>query len=129
WEYINKLHNDKMNVWYLARTGDGTPFHLYTTKPVEEANLEGFTVRVTPIYRSFFEALGASSVQTPPSEVYTSLERGVVDGYVWSIQGIFDLGWQEVTEGRVDPGFYTSDVVILVNLDKWVSLSDEQREF
>ncbi|HLS51246.1 MAG TPA: TRAP transporter substrate-binding protein DctP [Burkholderiaceae bacterium] len=129
WDYINKLHNDKMNVWYLARTGDGTPFHLYTNKPVEKADLKGFTLRVTPIYRSFFEALGANSVQTPPSEVYTSLERGVVDGYGWPIQGIFDLGWHEVTKARVDPGFYTSDVAILMNLDKWNSLSDEQRDF
>lgn len=129
WDYINKLHNDKMNVWYLARTGDGTPFHVYTNKPVNKADLKGLTLRVTPIYRSFFESLGANSVQTPPSEVYTSLERGVVDGYGWPIQGILDLGWQEVTKARVDPGFYTSDVAILVNLDKWKSLSDEQRAF
>ena len=31
----------------------------------------------------------------PPGEVYTALERGVVDGYGWPITGIFDLGWHE----------------------------------
>jgi len=129
WEYINELHNKKMNAWYLARTGDGVPFHMYTNKPVDKADLSGFTLRVTPVYRAFFEALNASSIQTPPSEVYTALERGVVDGYGWPIQGVLDLGWQEVTKARVDPGFYTVDVNILVNLDKWKSLSDEQRAF
>jgi len=129
WEYINELHNKKMNAWYLARTGDGVPFHMYTNKPVEKADLSGFTLRVTPVYRAFFEALNASSIQTPPSEVYTALERGVVDGYGWPIQGVLDLGWQEVTKARVDPGFYTVDVNILLNLDKWKSLSDEQRAF
>lgn len=42
-------------------------------------------------------ALGATVVQTAPGEVYTALERGVVDGYGWSITGIFDLGWHEKT--------------------------------
>lgn len=129
WEYINELHNKKMNSWYLARTGDGNPFHLYVNKPVNKADLSGLTLRVTPVYRAFFEKLHASSIQTPPSEVYTALERGVVDGYGWPIQGVLDLGWQEVTKARVDPGFYTVDVNVLVNLDKWKSLSDEQREF
>ena len=129
WEYINELHNKKMNVWYLARTGDGVPFHLYVNKPVNKADLTGLTLRVTPVYRAFFEALHGNSIQTPPSEVYTTLERGVVDGYGWPIQGILDLGWQEVTKARVDPGFYNVDVNVLVNLDKWKSLSDEQRAF
>lgn len=129
WDYFNQLHNDQMNTWFLATTGDGVPFHLYVNKPVEDANLKGLTLRVTSVYRAFFEQLGASNVQTPPSEVYTALERGVVDGYGWPIQGVLDLGWHEVTKARVDPGFYNVNVNVLINLDKWKSLSDEQRDF
>lgn len=128
WEFLNKLHNEKMNAWYLARTGDGVPFHLYLNKPIDKADLRGLTLRVTPIYRAFFAALGANLVQTPPGEVYTALERGVVDGYGWPIQGIFDLGWQEKTKYRVDPGFYQVDVNILVNQDRWKKLTDAQRD-
>ncbi len=129
WELINELHNKKMNTWYLARTGDGVPFHLYVNKPVTKADLSGLTLRVTPVYRAFFEALNGNSIQTPPSEVYATLERGVADGYGWPIQGILDLGWHEVTKARVDPGFYSVDVNVLANLDKWKSLNDEQRAF
>ncbi|RIY39424.1 TRAP transporter substrate-binding protein DctP [Neopusillimonas maritima] len=129
WEFINELHNKKMNVWFLGRSGVGQPFHLYVNKPVDKADLSGLTLRVTPVYRSFFEKLGANAIQTPPSEVYTTLERGVADGYGWPIQGILDLGWHEVTKARVDPGFYQVDVNALVNLDKWNSLTDEQRAF
>jgi len=128
WAYINELHNKKMNVWYLARTGDGVPFHLYLNKPITGPDLSGLTLRVTPVYRTFFSELGANNVTTPPGEVYTALERGVVDGYGWPIQGILDLGWQEVTKFRVDPGFYAVDVNILVNLDKWKGLSEAQRD-
>lgn len=129
WEYINELHNNKMNVWYLARTGENVPFHLYTTRQIDKPDLSGMTLRVTPVYTAFFRALGGNVVQTAPGEVYTALERGVVQGYGWPIQGVLDLGWQDVTKFRVDPGFYNVDVNVLVNLNRWKSLNDEQRAF
>jgi TRAP-type C4-dicarboxylate transport system substrate-binding protein len=128
WAFVNKLHNDKMNVWYLGRGGDGIPFHLYLTKAIDKPDLTGLTIRVTPVYRAFFTALGANLVQTPPGEVYTALERGVVQGYGWPVQGIFDLGWQERTKYRVDPGFYSVDVGVLVNLDRWKKLTPTQQD-
>lgn len=127
WEYINKLHNEKLNAYYLARTGDGVPFHLYVNKPITQPDLKGLTIRVTPVYRAFFDALGANLVQTAPGEVYTALERNVIDGYGWPTQGILDLGWQEKTKYRVDPGFYVVDVNFLVNLNSWKKLNDKQR--
>ena len=127
WALINKLHNEKLNAYYLARTGDGVPFHLYLNKPIDKPDLKGLTIRVTPVYRAFFAELGANLVQTAPGEVYTALERNVIDGYGWPIQGIFDLGWQEKTKYRVDPGFYVVDVNFLVNLDTWKKLNDAQR--
>jgi TRAP-type C4-dicarboxylate transport system substrate-binding protein len=66
-------------------------------------------------------------VRTAPGEVYTALERGAIDGYGWPIQGVLDLGWDEQTKFRVDPGFYQVDVDVIVNLDKWNGLTDEQR--
>ncbi len=129
WEYLNKLHNEKLNAYFLARQGDGTPFHLYLTKKIDKPDLTGLRIRVTPIYRAFFVKLGATVTRTAPGEVYTALERGVVDGYGWPMQGILDLGWQEVTKYRIDPGFYEVDVNVLVNLDKWNQLAPEQQAF
>lgn len=128
WAYINKLHNEKLNAYYLATTGEKVPFHLYVNKPITKPDLHGLTLRVTPVYRAFFAALGANLVQTAPGEVYTALERGVIDGYGWPIQGILDLGWQEKTKYRVDPGFYHVEVNFLVNLNTWnKKLNDKQR--
>ncbi|MBI4636818.1 MAG: TRAP transporter substrate-binding protein DctP, partial [Candidatus Rokubacteria bacterium] len=79
--------------------------------------------------RAFFTSLGATVMQTAPGEVYTALERGVVDGYGWPIGGIFDLNWQERTKFRVDPGFYDAEVSLLVNLDTWKRLTPAQRDF
>ena len=68
-------------------------------------------------------------MQTAPGEVYTALERGVVDGYGWPIGGIFDLNWHEKTKYRVDPGFYDAEVSLLVNLDTWKRLTPAQRDY
>ena len=127
YDIINELHQEKMNAYFLARTGDHVPFHLYLTKPIDKPDLSGLTIRTTPVYRAFFEKLGANLVQTAPGEVYTALERGSIDGYGWPIQGVLDLGWDEQTKYRVDPGFYQVDVNILVNLDVWNGLGDEQK--
>lgn len=127
WDYVNQLHMEKMNAYDLARQKDCVPFHLYLNKRIEGPDLTGLKIRVTPIYREFFAALGASNIQTAPGEVYTALERGTVDGYGWPIQGVLDLGWHEVTKYRVDPGFYRVAVDVLVNLDVWNGLSDDQK--
>ena len=129
WEYINKLHEERVNAHYLARHADGVPFHLYLTRKIGRPDLTGLKIRVTPIYRAFFVKLGATVLRTKPGEVYTALERGVVDGYGWPIQGVLDLGWHEVTKYRVDPGFYNADLGVLVNLDVWRSLRPEQITF
>jgi TRAP-type transport system periplasmic protein len=127
YDYMAKLYAERMNAIFLARLVDNNQFHLYLNKPISTPDLTGLKIRITPVYRDFFQALGATVVQTPPGEVYTSLERGVVDGYGWPITGIFDLGWHEKTKYRVDPGFYTVEVSILVNKTTWDKLSDAQK--
>jgi len=128
-DLINKVWNEKANMQYLGRVIDFTPFHLYLTKKIDKPDLTGLKIRITPVYRDFFQALGATVVQTAPGEVYTALERGVVDGYGWPINGIFDFNWQEKTRFRVDPGFYSAEVSLVMNLDKWKSLSQTQKDF
>jgi TRAP-type C4-dicarboxylate transport system substrate-binding protein len=128
YEYINKIWNQKGNMLYLARIVQWQPFHLYLNKKIDRPDLAGLKIRVTPVYREFFTALGATVMQTAPGELYTALERGVVDGYGWPIGGIFDLGWQEKTKFRVDPGFYDAEVSLIVNLDTWKKLTPTQRD-
>lgn len=126
-DYMAKLYAQKMNAHFLARLVDDNPFHLYLNKRISKPDLTGLKLRITPVYRDFFQALGGTVVQTAPGEVYTALERGVVDGYGWPITGIFDLGWHERTKFRVDPGFYSAEVSVLVNKSAWDKLNDKQK--
>src|SRR5258708_8710611 len=88
---------------------------MYLKKPISSPDLTGLKIRITPVYRDFFQALGATVVQTAPGEVYTALERGVVDGYGWPITGLFDLGWHQKPKYRVYPGFYPAPRSIPLN--------------
>jgi TRAP-type transport system periplasmic protein len=128
WDYINQLHNQRLNAWYLARQFHNVPFHIYLNKKIDKLDLTGLKIRVTPVYKDVVEALGGTAVTTAPGEVYTALERGVVDGYGWPVLGIFDLGWDKVTKYRLEPPFYSVEVGVLVNLDAWKSLNDAQRK-
>ena len=126
---INELWLQKANMAYLARMVEDQPFHLYLNKKVEKPDLTGLKIRITPVYRDFFASLNANVVTTPPGEVYTALERNVVDGYGWPIGGIFDLNWHEKTKYRVDPGFYDAEVSILMNLDAYKKLAPKQKAY
>src|SRR5262245_17961547 len=126
-EAINQVWNEKANMQYLGRMVEDQPFHIYTTKKIDKPDLSGVKRRIAQVYRDFVQALGATVITTPPGEVYTALERGVVDGYGWPIGGIFDLNWQEKTKYRVDPGFYDAEVSVVMNLPAYKKLSDAQR--
>ncbi len=128
-EAINKVWNEKGNMQYVGRPVENQPFHIYTNKKIDKPDLTGLKIRITPVYRSFFQALGANVITISPGEVYTALERGVVDGYGWPIGGIFDLNWQEKTKYRVDPGFYDAEVSIIMNLPAYKRLTDAQRAY
>ena len=81
-----------------------------------QAGLLGLKLRVSPNYRAFFSRLGATLVQTQPSEIYTSMERNVVDGYGWPDLGNRRAGLLPVTKRRLEPGFFVAPNEILVNL-------------
>ena len=127
-DYMAKLYDAEDECHFPGSPHRQQPFHLYLTKPITKPDLTGLKLRITPVYRDFFQALGATVVQTAPGEVYTALERGVVDGYGWPITGIFDLGWHEKTKYRVDPGFYSAEVSDPDQQDAWDKLNDAQQK-
>jgi len=127
-DYLNKSMLER-GLYYYARTGDGVPYHIYLNKKIDKADLTGLKIRIAPIYREFFTKLGATVVQIPPGEVYTALDRGVVDGYGWPLLGIFDLGWHERTKFRVDPGFYNIELGVVFSAKAWNALTPAQRAF
>jgi TRAP-type transport system periplasmic protein len=132
-DLLNQIHQEKMNVYYLGHPDGGIQFHIYMTKePQLKADgmpdMTGVKLRGAPIYREFFtDALGATFVQVNVPEVYTALERGTVDGLGWPAIGLMDLSWDNFLKYRIDPGYFQTDLSILVNLDRWNALPDDAK--
>ncbi|NIZ09360.1 TRAP transporter substrate-binding protein DctP [Pseudooceanicola sp. HF7] len=132
-ELVNEAFHEKGNAHVLAHVDGGAGFHLWTTKKPSvgedgQLDLSGIRLRSSPLYRAFLEELGATIVVQPAGEVYTSLERGVVDGTGYPVTGLRDYGWDKFLKYRIDPGFFQTDVLISMNLDSWEGLSPEAKE-
>jgi TRAP-type C4-dicarboxylate transport system substrate-binding protein len=128
--FINQGHNEKVGVEYLTTYGDGDGFVLYLRdkKISKPEDLKGLKIRVTPIYRAMFSAFGAELVTSPPTELTSMLERGVVDGFGFSTLSIKDNGWSKFVKYRIEPQFYVPNNAMIVNLAKWRSLPQDVRD-
>ena len=133
-ELLDQIHQEKMGVKYLGWFDSGVCYNLWTRdepKLDAEGNLDvsGLKLRGNAVYNAFFtEYLGAQVIDLPTTEVYSALERGVVDATGWTQIGLIDLKWNEFLNYRIEPCFFSTDLGVIVNLDKWNSLSDEARQ-
>jgi TRAP-type C4-dicarboxylate transport system substrate-binding protein len=118
----------KLNSKILAIGETSAQFYLYMTikpklGPDGVIDLKGVKIRTTGAYRPLIEALGGTPVQiTNAGEVYTALERGLVDGFGWPTVGLASQKLVKLVKYRVDPPFYHLANVVLINIDKWNSL-------
>jgi TRAP-type C4-dicarboxylate transport system substrate-binding protein len=118
--FLDKIHQEKVSCVYLGRLGHNLPFTIYLTKPVKGLDdLKGLKIRCSPTLVGFLKKIGANPVVIPPPEVYTALERGVVDGFTWPAGLIKDWGWEKVTKCVVQPGVYNGANVLVMNKKKW----------
>lgn len=85
-------------------------------------DLSGMKMRTTPLYTPFLKAMGAITKNISPAEVYTALERGVVDGLAWPEGGVAFRGWQRFIKYRVEPGFFRSTTMATMNKTKFDKL-------
>ena len=124
WDLMNKVLNEQANMELIQAWGDGVQFHIYLRdKKIASPDLTGLKMRVTPLYTAGFQKMGASTVQIPFNELYTALERKVIDGYGITLSNIVTWGWSKFTKYRVDPGFYEVWSAFVINKKTWDGLS------
>ena len=129
YDYLDKLHNQKTNTHFLARNGLGIEYNLFLTKPIKKLeDIKGMKIRVNPSTVPIIKSLGAVPIQMPPSDLFTALERGVVQGQVMPSYVLRPFGLVKVTKYMVFPGMFDSPNSIVVNLDKWKKLPKHLRD-
>lgn len=113
----------KLNLKLLARV-QVSNFYLWTTSNAKTlADLKGRKMRTGGIYDKLMRKLGIAPVYMNAPDVYTALERGVVDGFGWPTTGVLRLGWLKKAKYVIDlPFFGNSNLGALMNLDNWKKL-------
>jgi TRAP-type C4-dicarboxylate transport system substrate-binding protein len=105
---------------------NGTPNFDISNNKVQirtMADMAGLKLATTePSMIPALEILGAVPVFMPPPEIYTSLERGMVDGTVLSWDALKSFKSFEVTKYRTVVGLYIARMITMMNMDTWNSL-------
>ncbi|MFC4233638.1 TRAP transporter substrate-binding protein [Thalassospira xianhensis] len=95
------------------------------------ADLKGLKVRAPEgLIQEVFAAAGAVPVNLPYSEVYTSLDKGVIDAADSTVFSTnHQQGLHKVAVHPVYPGFHSMPLVeVAMNLDKWNSMPEDLQE-
>ena len=109
-------------VWYGAES-------LVSKKPIRKlTDFKGVKIRAPQgIGQDIFQILGAAPVNLPGSEVYTALERGVVDASDWGTLSMNqDLGYHKLAPYPIYPGYHSMPLAdFAVNMNSWNALPDD----
>jgi len=128
---IREHYRKNADVEYLpAFIGIGNALAL--KEPISSLDdLAGRTIRVYPGSTGpFIEALGGNAAPMSISEVYSAIDRGVVDGAVagGSHAVNISLGLHEVARYLIRPDFGEGQAAIIFNGDVWRKLTPGQQK-
>jgi TRAP-type C4-dicarboxylate transport system substrate-binding protein len=98
-------------------------YQIILRKPLTPAgNLQGHKIRGNATYANVIKMLGGTVVTLPPGEVYTALDKGVIDGFAWTNYGVADMRLYEPAKFVLRPAFGFGTYAILANLAAWNKL-------
>ena len=130
YEKFKKVYDKQYSEVKVLHLIAGTGYYLYTTKPVR--SLEDFKgmkiVAAGGAPRAATSALGAVPVPIPTPEVYSSLEKGVVEGAWYGGGAPMDFRFYEVAKYRTDIQLYVAAYQTVMSLNTWNSFPKDMQE-
>jgi TRAP-type C4-dicarboxylate transport system substrate-binding protein len=125
-ELWGEIFEKRVNAKYLGKLHNNVTFNVFINKRIDKlADFKGLKIRVMPLYIPFIKSLGASPVTMPPTDIYTGMERGVVDGFMWPRVGMISWGLQEVTKFMIEPGVFQMEPATAINMDRWKKIPQD----
>ncbi|MGQ7249467.1 TRAP transporter substrate-binding protein [Halomonas sp. V046] len=114
-------------VLYMFTTGPGY-IHTVDTDVRTPADLEGLRIRrPTAVAGDILENMGASPVGMPAPDIYTSMQRGVIDGLSFPWEGMKGFRINELVEYHTQVPFYSLVFVATMSQRAYDRLNPEQQ--
>lgn len=102
---------------------------LVLKKPVETPDdLEGLKLRMSKgMFSEVFEKFGTIPIEMAGTEVYSALDKGVVDGADWGTLSMNEeLGFHDIAEYAIYPSVHSMSIAdVTIKKDVWDGLSPE----
>ncbi len=129
WDHLDKFYQKTHGLKLLAISPNSTKgYHIFLKKPLSgKGDWKGRKIRGTQTYHGVIRLFGGEPVVMPGSQVYSALEKGVVDGAAWPAAGMLSMKHFEVAKYKVRPTFGTSTLPFLMNLKSFNKLSKEKQ--
>ena len=130
WDFYRETLARDVNVYWLGSLMHPQWWNIFTNVEVNSPDdLRGLKIRAGATHFGSVRAVGAEPVSVPMMEIYTAMERGMIDGFVFPPSGWTQFGWHEVTDYWVGPQIvYSNASTPLINLDVWNSLTQEEQD-
>lgn len=126
-DYMEKLHAEKGLVYIGELPVTRLRFHIFLRKPIAKmAALQNMKIRVFPAIAPAVKALGASPLVLPMGDIYTAMERGIIDGFAQGVSGV-GKKFQGLAKAYVQPGFYRAAFHVLANPKSWAKVPKATR--
>ncbi|QJQ95301.1 MULTISPECIES: C4-dicarboxylate ABC transporter substrate-binding protein [Halomonadaceae] len=130
-ELYEEYRLDKFGVVAFPCAILGTEIFLHSNKRVETLeDFQGLRLRTSGAWSELASRLGASTVVMAGGDIYSALERGVIDAAEWgSPEMNKPTGFQEVAQYVVIPGVHQSGGFLecQVNDRAWASLTENEQ--
>ena len=133
WDTLTPLYRDffkKKYGVYLAGILQAEPRMIYSKDAVKSlADLKGRKIRAAgPVESEFTRVIGMTPVSVAPSEIYTGLQQGLLDGnWVADAPHFYNKGF-EVTKYIFDIGSAGAGFFVLINEDALEGLTGAERK-
>jgi len=129
WDWVDQHYQETQGLKVLSIPTATTGFRFFLKEEMDpSAKLDGMKIRALPSYNKIVGNLGATAVVIPFGELYSSAEKGVIDGLVWPTVGAVGFKFHEVTPYLAEPAFGTVSYLIMMNLDKWNALDTDMQK-
>ena len=90
--------------------------------------LDGLRISAGVFLTNIMQGLGMSVLDLPLGDVYTALERNMLDAVVNPYLTVVDYKWYEQVKYMIDYPLFVANVVAIMNLDSWNSLPGDMQE-
>ncbi|MDR3294296.1 MAG: TRAP transporter substrate-binding protein [Clostridiales Family XIII bacterium] len=105
---------------------DPAPIGTVSKKVTSAGDIKGLNLRVIGDGQiKMVQALGGGTVAIASTELYTSLEKGVIDGYAIGWEGIMAFKLPEVAKYIFDCNLYCGGFMMIMSNTSWNSLPPE----